>query len=159
MKKFFKMIGHFFSNLWHSLQPKLKQAVAIAVEVTNAIKEFDSEHPGAVDAITHLIPGKYDDAIVGRVREALPDIMIKLRLVQATEGLTDPNEIVKAGIAVLQSFDGMVKNTAYNSLVQFITDAAADGKLDWNDLAYLPKWLYDHDKDNEVDTTVEAPAE
>lgn len=154
MKKFFKMIGHFFANLWNSLQPTLKQAVDIAVNVTNSIKEFDTAHPDAVNIIANIIPGTYDDAIVARVRAALPDIMLKLRLIKETEGLTDPNEIILAGVKVLQSFEGMVKNTAYNSLVQFITDAAADGKIDWNDLAYLPKWKYDHNPDPEINTDV-----
>lgn len=156
MKKLFKIIVHALSLAWEWLKPIEKKAVSWAVEITNAVKEFDTEHPEAADIITKIIPGDIDDVIKERIRAALPDIMIKLRLIQATEGLTDPAEIVLAGAKVLQSFEGLVRNTAYNDFVIFLTDAAADGQIDWKDLAYLPKWKYDNDPDPEVDTAVES---
>ena len=155
LKKFFRKIGQFFAKLFQGLLPELKQAIHIGVIITNTIKKFDTGvGAGSIDIITALIPGDLDDKIVARLREKLPMIMIQLQLVDKTLNLTDPDEIVAAGIETLQQLSGDYRSTFLNSLSIIIAQVASDGKLDWNDAAFLLKWYYDNQYIEAVDTTV-----
>lgn len=155
LKSFFKKIGDFFSNLFKGLAPQLKKAVDIGVRITDEIKKFDTEHPGVVNIINQLIPGDTDDKIAADIREKLPEIMIELKLVDATLGLTDPNEIVAAGVKVVQQLSGDYRSSFLNSLSIILTRVASDGKIDWDDAIFLGKWYYDHRDNPEVDTQVD----
>ena len=143
LKSFFKKITSFFSKLFHSLLPELKEAVKFGVVLVNKIKEFDAAHPEVADVLTAIIPGDWDDKLKERVRAELPKILVELKLVDSTLGLSD-NEIVLAGIKALTELSARAKAPFLNSLSQLIAQVAADGKLDWDDVVYLEKWVYDH---------------
>lgn len=146
MKKVIQSIVAFVSKLFGQLPPLLKKSVATGVKITDAIKNFDDKNPEAADILTAIIPGDLDDKIKGVLRAKLPQVVIELRLVDATLGLTDPNEIMKAAIKVLQQVDSdySVKEGFLNNLAIVISQVASDGKLDWNDAAYLIKYFFDH---------------
>lgn len=153
LKSFLHKIGQFFSNLFKSLTKVAKKAVEVGVDVTNAIKQFDTEHPEAANLLTSLIPGTLDDAIKDKIRGALPEIMVKLRLADATlDGKAD--EILIAGIKAVQSLTGSERSTFLNSLSVLIAEVAADGEVDLDDLLYLQQWFYKNQKNDEIDTTV-----
>lgn len=159
MKKILKSIWNWLSNLFRKLSPELRKAVDVAVEIGNNIKNWDAQNHEFIDVITKLIPGGVDDAIVARIREKLPEIVTELNLVQATAGLTDPDEIVAAAIKTIQQMAGDYRSATLNSLAIIISRVAADGKLDWNDATYLLKWYYDHKHNTEVDTDLEKADE
>lgn len=146
MKKIIKSIWTFLSGLFNRLNPALKKAINIGVAVTDAIKNFDEKNSYVGDIITALIPGDVDDRIKVLLRANLPKIVIELKLVQATQGLTDPNEIMLAATKVIQQLSGDYRSAFLNSLAIITAQVAADGKLDWNDAAYLLKWYYDNKK-------------
>lgn len=158
LKSILHGIGQFFSTLWKRMQPGAKKAVDFAVNAVDNIKNFDASNGALTDIITHLIPGDADDKAVADVRAQLPEIMTSLKLVDATLGLTDPNEIVAAAVKTLQEVSGHYRVAFLNSLSMIIATVAADGKLDINDATYLLKWYYDHKDQAEVDTSIhEAP--
>lgn len=159
LKSILHGIGNFFSRMFKKLAPIAKKAVDIGVRVTDEIKKFDTEHPDVINTITKLIPGDIDDNIAGKIREKLPEVMLELKLVDATLGLTDPQEIVAAGIKVIQQMAGDYRSATLNSLSIILTRIAADGKIDWADAVYLGKWYYDHKDNDKVDTTVDEPAD
>lgn len=158
LKSILHGIGQWIANIFKGMEPIAKKAVAIGVQVTNAIKEFDTNNPGVADIITKLIPGTADDKAAEAIRAKLPEIMVELKLVDATLGLTDPDEIVAAGIKAIQQLSGDYKSSFLNSLSIILTQVAADGKIDWDDAVYLGKWFYDHENVPEVDTSVEEAA-
>src|SRR6185312_6911483 len=96
MKRIINSILSFIKRLLAGLPAILKKAVGVGVTITNAIKNFDDKNPSVADILTAIIPGTLDDTIKDKLRAALPKIVVELRLVQATEGLTDPNEIMLA---------------------------------------------------------------
>lgn len=144
LSKLLKSIGEFFSRLWHGLLPELKAAIHVGVTITNAIKTFDANNPEILDIISHILPGDLPKEIIAKMRVELPKICVELRLVDATLGLTDPNEIVKAAVKTIQQLSGDYKSAFLNSFSIIVAQVAADGKLDWNDAAYLLKWYYDN---------------
>lgn len=145
LKSFLHNIWAMISQIFTSLKTEAQQAVHIGAQITDAIKTFDTAHPAALDILTALIPGTLDDTIVAKLRAELPKIVVELRLIDATKGLTDPNEIMLAATKVIQQLSGDYRSTFLNSLSILITKVASDGKLDWNDAAYVMKWFYDHE--------------
>jgi len=154
LKKFFRKIGQFFEKLFKGLLPELKKAVHVGVTITNAIKEFDLANGGTVDIITKLIPGEWDDKLKEKVRDELPMIMVQLQLVDNTMTLTNKDEIVASAVKTLQQLSGDYRSAFLNSLAIIVAQVAADGKLDWNDAAYILKWYYDNQNVDAIDTNV-----
>jgi hypothetical protein len=148
MKKIINSIGQFVSKLFSGSSAAVRNAIKIGISVTNAIKDFDTSKPMIADIITSIIPGNVDDRIKDAIRANLPKILIELKLVDATLGLTNPDQIVIAASKTLNSIvsDYSIKAGFLNSLSIVISQVAADGKLDWNDAAYLVKWIYDNKK-------------
>jgi hypothetical protein len=142
MKKLLKGIGEWISNLFHGLLPEIKKAIEIGVTVTEAIKNFDSANPEVADILTTIIPGNLDDAIKAKIREALPKIVVELKLVDATLGLTDPNAIMAAAVKVMQQLDADYSSVFLHNLSVLVAQVAADGKLDWSDAIVLVEWFY-----------------
>lgn len=142
MKKLFKKIWAFIAGLFAGLAPVLKNAIDIGAAVTEKIKDFDTASPYVGDIITSLIPGTVDDLIKEKLREYLPKIAVQLRLVQATHGLRDPDQIMLAAVKVIQQMDKDYKSAFLHSFSIMVSKVAADGKLDWSDAVYLMEWYY-----------------
>ncbi|MBC7509677.1 MAG: hypothetical protein H7320_13155 [Ferruginibacter sp.] len=146
LKSFLNKIANFFANIFNKLLPELQNAVHIGVTITEAIKTFDTKNGVIVDILTAIIPGDVDDLIKTKLREALPKIVVELKLVDATLGLTDPAEIMAAAVKVIQGLDGNTNSAFLHSFSVLAAQVAADGKLDFGDGVYLLQWYYDHKK-------------
>lgn len=142
MKKLLKKIADFITRLFTGISPILKKAVAIGADVAEKIKNFDTANPVVGDIITSLIPGNVDDLVKAKMREYLPKIAVELRLVQAAQGLKDPEQIMLAAVKVIQQMDGDYKSAFLHNLSIMAAQVAADGKLDWSDAVYLMEWYY-----------------
>lgn len=142
LKSFLQKIANFFSEIFHSLVPELQKAVAIGVQITDAVKNFDTANPEVADILTAIIPGTLDDTIKAKLREELPKLAIELRLIGATVNVTDPNEIMLAAVKVIQQMDGDYKSAFLHDLSILAAQVAADGKLSWSDAVYLLEWFY-----------------
>lgn len=138
LAKIFSGIKKFFAKI-----PKpLKDAIALAVIIVDKIK-IVVDSPVA-DIITAIIPGDLDDKIKLALRAALPRILIDLRLANNCGSLTDPNEILKCALDTLKAVSGDIKSQILADLAVMIAQVASDGKLTWDDGAYIVKWFYDH---------------
>lgn len=147
MKKIINSVFTWVKHLFKGLTPALKKAVHIGVVITDSIKKFDTASPIAADILTYIIPGNLDDKIKDKLRADLPKVVVQLKLVDATLGLTDPNEILVAASKVLSQItsDWSIREGFLNNLSIVIAQVASDGKLTWDDAAYLLKWYYDND--------------
>jgi len=147
LKKFFQKIGKFFKNLFNGLLPELKRAIHVGVTVTDEIKKFDIKNGHVIDIFIALTKSNIDNKVIDLMRDKLPVIMQELKLVDATLGLTDPEEILAAAIKTIQQLSGDYRSATLNTISIIIAQVAADGKLDWNDAVYLLKWYYDHQQE------------
>lgn len=144
LRSFFNGIFAAIASLFHGLVPELKKAIDIAYQVTNSIKSFDSSMPLVGDLLSHLLPSHLGEEVINILRLKLPEIVVKLRLVDVTLGLIDPNEIMQVAIKAISAMDGQTKNVFLNSLSIMIAQEAADGHLAWDVAAYTGKWYFDH---------------
>jgi hypothetical protein len=137
---FIKKIITGIASLFGSLPSDVKNAIALAVTVTENIKNvMDSP---VVDIITTVIPGDADDAIVAALRSALPKILTGLQLTENCINSTDPDTLVQCGLQTLNKITGDAKSSFLHSISVLLAQVAAGGKLAWKDGVYLLEWYY-----------------
>lgn len=145
LKSFVSKIVSTVASLFGALPAELKLAAQVGVTITQTVKSFvDSP---AADVITALIPGDIDDKIKTWLRVALPTILTDLKLVAATNGLTDPNDIVTAAVKVIQSMDGDIQSAFLHDIGVLIAQEVAKAQnhtLSWSDGIYIIEWYYQH---------------
>jgi len=143
-------LSSFLTKIWNQIKAlfdgipaELKTAVHIGVVVTENIKTFvDSP---AADILTAIIPGDIDDEIKNWLRAKLPTILTELKLADSCSQLTDPAEITKCAVQVLQGLGKDIQSSFLHSLSILISQVAADGKLTWSDGVYILEWYYQHE--------------
>jgi len=143
LKSFLAKIFYSIKTFWTGLEPELKVAVGIGVLVTQNLKNFVFS-PG-MDVLAAIIPNGIGAEIETILRSSLPGLLIHLQLVDATLGLTDPNEIMAAAIKTLQSLNVDVKNPFFHNISILVAQLAADGKLTWSDGVYLLEYYYQNE--------------
>jgi len=140
LQTFLTRIWKEIKTLFDGIPAELKTAVHIGVVVTENIKNFvDSP---AADILTAIIPGTADDQVKAWLRGKLPGILTELKLADSCGALSDPQEITKCAVKVLQGLDGDVKSAFLHSLSILIAQVAADGKLSWSDGVLILQWYY-----------------
>ncbi len=142
LKSFLNSIGHFFEKIFKGLKKPAKLAIHWGVLITENIKNFvDSE---AADVLTSIIPGTLDDKIKEKLRTAIPEILVKLKLADECADETDPQKLTACAIKVLQAIEKPFRNDFLDALAVQIGIVAADGKLTWDEAKSVLKWYYDH---------------
>jgi hypothetical protein len=61
------------SGLWNDMEDELQEAVALGVHAIEGVKKFLDDP--AINSITALIPGTWDDAAVAWLRKILPELL------------------------------------------------------------------------------------
>jgi hypothetical protein len=141
-------LGGFLSHLWGQIKgvfdkiaPDVKDAIHWAVVVTDTIKKF--EDSGTADILEKIVGG-VPAAINEKIRAALPDILVKLKLADKCANLTDTQQIVKCAVDALQSVEGDFKSAFLHDISIIIAQVASDGKLSWSDGVFALEWYYKH---------------
>jgi uncharacterized protein YjaG (DUF416 family) len=147
LKSFLQNIWEHIKDLFHKIEPKAKDAIAIGVKVVDNIKlAFDS---GIIDTLEKVIPGDIDDKIIEKIRAALPQIVTELQLASNCANETDPVKIVQCAIDTLKGLAGTnAQKDFFDSLAVEIAVVAADGELTWDDGKTIAKWYNDHVKNS-----------
>lgn len=145
LKTFLANIWEHIKDLFHKIEPKAKDAIAIGVKVVDNIKAaFDS---GIIDTIESVIPGDLDDKIIEKIRVALPKIVTELQLASNCINETDPAKILQCAIDTLKGLAGTnAQKDFFDSLATEIAVVVADGELNWDDAKTIAKWYNDHVK-------------
>src|SRR5205085_1190903 len=102
------------SKIWNKAEDSIKQLTPIAIEVVQKVKLF-LDSPVA-DVITALIPGNIDDVIKEKLREKLPDIIIKMQLIDSIANVEDTNEQLAIILEKLKLSSDEAQNVFYHGL-------------------------------------------
>ncbi|MCC8409800.1 hypothetical protein LJ707_12745 [Mucilaginibacter sp. UR6-1] len=135
IKAIINSIVKFIKNLFSKMPVDVKKAIEIGVLITENLKKF-VDSPGA-DALTLLIPGEIDDKLKTWLRQALPQILIKLKL-----AIADDERVVALAAKELNKMDADVKRAYLHSISVLCAQAASEKKLTWSDGVYLLEWYY-----------------
>jgi len=143
LKSFLSKIWNEIKALFDGIPAELKTAIHIGVEVAENVKTFvDSP---AADILTAIIPGNIDDEVKSWLRAKLPPILTELKLADSCGQLTDPGDITKCAVRVLQGLDKNIQKAFLHNLSILIAQVAADGQLSWSDGVYILQWYYEHE--------------
>ncbi len=140
LRSFLNIIWNKIKSLFNGISPEMKTAIKIGVVITENIKNF-VDSPVA-DVLTALITGNIDDEIKNWLKAKLRIILTELKLADGCRSLTDPQEITKCAIKVLQDLGGDTRNAFLHNLAIFIAQTAANGHLIWGDGILLLEWCY-----------------
>lgn len=140
-------IPNWLKKIWRALQSifskipsELQSAIHTGVVITENIKRL-IDSPVA-DVLTAIIPGEIDDRIKIILRAAIPKILEELRLIDVISETSTPEEMTLNGIKTLGTLTKNSKNAFFHSLSVLLANIASDGRLTWDDGAYVIEWYY-----------------
>lgn len=122
--------------------PSSKKILDIALEVVNGIKTFDDAHPDVANFITSIIPGTADDVIVAKIRQYLPDVLVRLKWADFEAGKT-PDEIAADGAKFIQSLPKPEQAGALQLLWQLLSNHTTDDAVAMNQLQKISQIYYE----------------
>lgn len=150
MKKFLQKVWNWVKGLYEGLVGTTKKYVPVAIKIVEAIKKvMDSPVDDVILEIIRLaIPGDADDKMIAKVKEIvekwLPEVMLRLKLVESIAGIEDKNEQLKAILAQLKLAPNEVQNVYYHGLASLILEKLSDGKIQWADAVAISEYAYQH---------------
>lgn len=130
------------SKIWHKANDEVKKLAPVAIAVVQNVKKF-IDSPVA-DVITALIPGNVDDVLKEKLREKLPDIIIKMQLINAVAGMEDTNEQLRVILENLKLSADEAQNVFYHGLASLVLESLSDGKLSWSEATVIAEYYYTH---------------
>lgn len=142
IKNIIESIGNWAKNFIGKILPSSKKFLALASGIVNFIKTTDANHPEVLNTITAIIPGDFDNFIVQKIRAALPNIVIKMKL--ATDFVNkNEDEIFGQAVKVIQSMEKEYAATTLGALWIHLSNVLTDNGVSLKDLQKLQQGWYD----------------
>jgi hypothetical protein len=133
-------LDKFFNRIFGSVNDFAKELAPVAIGVVQCVKKF-VDSPIA-DVITSIIPGNIDDRLKEKLRAILPDVIIKMQLVDTIANIEDRNEQLKAILEKLKLSSDEAQNVFYHGLASLILEKLSDGKLTWTESVVIAEYYY-----------------
>lgn len=130
----------FFKKNFAKISDEAKKLIPIGIGIVNKFKELLDSQFG--DVITDLIPGDLDDKLKEKLREWLPKLILKMDIANVTANIEDPNERLKAVLALFKFTDDEEKNDFYHKFGYRIIEFLADGNLSRSEAIILAETYY-----------------
>ena len=141
LKTFFTKLWASIKSIFAKLKPHIKDAVHYGVVIAEAFQQYEDGPLG--DFISSILKGQALE-VQEVIKAKLPEILIKMRLVDASLQGGTPEEVVAAAVEVFKSIDPNYKPGFLNELAVQITMVVSDGEITWDEGQTLIKWYYDH---------------
>lgn len=146
--KVLKKLWSWVEKVFNGLNAKTKELVPVAINVVQAIKDF--ELSGSADfiefVVTKAIPGDADDKAIkvarSIIRKWLPKILIELQLVEVAANTDDLNEKLQLILTRLKLSSDETQNIVYHGIASLIIEKLSDGDLSWSDSIAISEYYY-----------------
>lgn len=154
MKKIFQFFSRLFSKMINYYQsamskakPFLQKEIPVAIRVVQALKRvIDSQ---AMDIVTAIIPGKFDDVAVIAARSILPVVLLKLGIVKNIASGATNDDVIQAAALEMRKLK-LIDNSRYGKtlldIASEISHALIDGKISLSELATIIHGFYESQK-------------
>ena len=146
---FLKKVWQGIAKAWDKLSDEVKVLVPIAIEVTNAVKEVIKEGSftgSLIDVILAKIklPGDIDEKLLAKIRELIPELLLRLVIVKNISEIEDTNEQLKAILAEVKLYNNDQWQIFLDGFAKKFLEFASDGKVTWDEVGYLVKYAFDN---------------
>ena len=146
--KALKKLWAWVERVFNQLNAKTKELVPVAINVVQAIKDF--ELSGSADfvefVVTKAIPGDADDKAVkiarDIIRKWLPKILLELQMIEVAAGTDDINEKLQLILTRLKLSSDETQNIVYHGIASLIIEKLSDGDLSWSDSIAISEYYY-----------------
>ena len=146
LKHFLQKIWEGIAHLFQGLEHELKVLVPVAIKIVNEIKLIN-DSPVA-DIIEQLLKPLGLDPAIAAIREkaktVLPKIILDLGMIDAINGITDPNAQLQAILVKINLSPNATKNVFYHGLASLILTELSDGNFTWSDATAVAEYYYKH---------------
>jgi hypothetical protein len=134
-KTFINKLWAGVAKVWKSLASESKKDVKLAVSLLNDIK--------AGKAYADLIAGLSPEN-AAKVQETLNVILVKAGYIQDYVDGMNEDDIIASIVNTINTKPELHKNIFLNNIALILTDVFADGKIGWDDLFLLPKYVFNN---------------
>ena len=145
LKSFFQKVWASIKSIFAKLKPVVKDAVHYGVVIAEALQEFEGGPLG--DFLSNVLKGAPAD-VQESIKAKLPDILIKMRLVDASLQGGTPEEVVNAAVEVFKTIDPKYRPGFFFFFFIQIAVLVADGDGGWDEGQTFIKKYYDHQYQN-----------
>jgi hypothetical protein len=139
--KFFKRIFSGIGKLFDKTHKIADQVIPVAIEVVEKIK-YVMDSP-LLPVLTMLIPGQVDDVIAAKIKQYLPDVLLKLKISNECAQKKTADEIIQCAIAALRQYDPQAQKANFLNIASMLSAALADGKLTWAEIVAITHDMYE----------------
>ena len=146
--KALKKLWAWVAKVFNGLNAKTKLLVPIAINIVQAIKDFElSQSADFIEfVVTTAIPGDADDKAVKKGRSIarvwLPKILLELQLIDSIANESDLNTQLQAILSQLRLSSDETQNIVYHGLSSLIIEKLSDGELSWSDAVAISEYYY-----------------
>lgn len=135
-------LDKFFTRLFNGISEEAQKLIPVVIAITNGVKEvINSPIP---DIATKLIPGTWDDKLLEKVREKLPQLIIALDIANVTANIEDPLQRANAVLALFKFSSDEEKNDFYHKISYRLLEYMSDGNLSRREAIHLAQMYYDY---------------
>lgn len=125
--------------------PTSKHLLDISLVVVDAIKNFDDKNPAFLDWVVTLIPGTIDDTILVKIRQYLPDLLVKLKWADGEANKT-PDEIIADAAAFIKTLPSAEQGVALQAIWQLLSNKLTDDGVAINDIKKISQIYFEASK-------------
>lgn len=131
----------FIATVFTKAKGIAEKYIPVGIDVVEKIKlVMDSP---VMPLLNALIPGTVDDVIAARVKQLLPDILLKLKIAGECSKKSTNDEIIQCAIKHLKEYHPDARKAYYLNIASMLSAALADGKLSWAEIVLLTQYTYE----------------
>lgn len=133
LKKFFDKLWAGIRSFWDKLTGTVKEKAEWVVDFVDDIKGDK-----VIETVIASLPAEYAAKVNGVFDKVL-------QIAGTTGDVATMTDVEKATLLrdEINKREDLDRNIFLHNLALYLTDAVADGELDWRDLVALPKFLWD----------------
>ena len=138
-----------FKAIFKGLEEETKLLVPIAIGIVEGLKAvMDTPMPDVILILAEkFLPGAVGEELEKgkqKLREILPNVLLKLRLIKSISDITDINEQLNAILAEFKLSSNDSQNIFWHDFAALILKDLADGKLTLAECIELSQYYYEH---------------
>lgn len=141
-KRLFSGIARYFRDAFGKARKVAQDVIPVGIEVVEQIK-LVMDSPIA-PIVTALIPGQVDDLVAAKIKEYLPDILLKLKIAGECAQKKTNDEVIQCALAHLREYHPTARKAYFLNIASMLSAALADGKLSWAEIVMITQYTYEN---------------
>jgi hypothetical protein len=158
--KLMKKVWSWIRKMWKNLDKAVEKAIPVATAIVEGVKTAveNDQVKYALEIVKFAIPGDTDDKIIDKAMELaqkyIPEIALKLKIINSIAGIEDTNEQMLAVVGALKLANKDTKSDYWHELSAQILKALSDNKITLGEAGVLVEYHYkNYIKNNNHGTT------